>query len=161
MTLVLSDGVTPAPPSDIVRRLRQVDPDLGMKWFPSSHCWAITAMWRENDPRRARVVAGEVAPDEAFDAVCFVRESVSAEDAYHYFLRGIRSSSREDIAKLVDEIDKWNEAQPDRNAAPVVEEMLNEIEVMGHGITGTAKQYQNAPAGERKAHFGKGRKSAR
>ena len=159
MPTLLTTAGHPVPPSDLVRRLRQVDPALDLKWFPSSGCWGITAQWRADDSRRARVRSGEVAEADAYDAVCFVREDVSAEDAFHFFVRGLRSASREDITKMLDRLSAWNDAHADALADAATAETLNQVEVMGHTLTGTAKQYQSAPSGGGKAHFGKGRKA--
>lgn len=161
MTALLTAAGHPVPPTDIVRRLRQLRPDLAMRWYPSSQVWGFTADWPPTDARWARVQAGEVSPDEAHDAICFAPREISADDAYHYLVRNLRTSSRDDLVKLLDGLATWNEAQSDANAEKATAETLNEIEVMGHTLTGTAKQYQNAPSGERKGHFGKGRKSVK
>ena len=65
----------PEPNADVLRTLKQIDERLGLRYLPvGAGCWAITEKWGDDDKRRSRIRAGEMAPDMDFDILGFASE---------------------------------------------------------------------------------------
>jgi hypothetical protein len=129
----------PAPPSDIVRRLQQVDANLGLLWTPVGDDdrqgrWAVTMKWPPADRRYAYIQRGEVPSDSDFDVVVFLPADCSVDDAFGYFVNRVRSSSREDVKAMVNRVQDWNKTQTDRNWQPVMDTAMEEVQSLAHGL---------------------------
>ena len=73
----------PIPPQEAVRRLRDIDERLSVKWVPSAAgaYWAIIETWMHGDPRWERVATGEITRDQAFDLRAMLPPDCSAEES--------------------------------------------------------------------------------
>jgi hypothetical protein len=142
--LVTADGSTPLPPSDVTRGVRRVDPSLELKWLPAMTVWAVIAPWRASDPRNGLVQTGELAPGSAFDVICTLPADCPVDAAESYLRRGLVSSSREDVVKMLDRIEQFNDARSDdlldQAAAPVLDDIDS---IAGRRLTNTASSFVN------------------
>lgn len=99
----------PVPPQEAVRRLRDIDERLSVKWVPSAAgpYWGIIELWKREDPRWARVRAGEITEGQAFDLRAMLPPNCSAEEAVGFVERYFRpvghaaSDAAEHIQKVV------------------------------------------------------------
>jgi hypothetical protein len=121
-----ADG-TPQPPQDILRRLRAVDPRLGIKFIahvPETP-WCVTLAWHENDARRERVRCGELAPENAVDVVCRLPRDCSVGDAAAFITRRMAMHPEPDIKALVNNMNAFHQA--DNVGEQLVAEALAEL----------------------------------
>ncbi len=123
------------PPTGIVERLQQIHPALGLKMVPCcgrDPYWALTWDWPENDPRRARVRDGLLAPDKAWDMLSMLPMGCSAGEAYGYAINAFRRSSDQGIRDLLNDVEKFNQENTAKMWSGTTDEAMNQIEVMGH-----------------------------
>jgi hypothetical protein len=123
-----ADGA-PQPPQDILRRLRAVDPRLGMKYtkhVPETP-WSVTLSWDENDPRRESVRNQTIAEANAVDIVARLPMDCGLHEAAAYITRRMAMWPREDINALVNKMDSFTQAATvgDAAVAEVIEDMTN------------------------------------
>lgn len=123
-------SITPQPPEEIVRRLRQVNPHLGVRFVHSclEPYWALTWDWPENDPRRRGVLAGDVDPANCWDLLCMLPLDCSVDDAYGYFVNHCRRATREEIRGMLDRITAYNSENTAKVWEPTMREAMEEIE---------------------------------
>lgn len=124
----------PAGAKLIKDRLAEIDPRLGVLLLPNPEekgkpWWAITEWWSENDSRRLRIRSGELAPDEAFDILCFLPNDCSVEEAYGYVVRTfkqLQGSASERAQVLLDRVHLYNK---DASAAAIAstKELADEL----------------------------------
>lgn len=155
MTLLVTAAGAPVPPQDIVKRLERVGESLGtefqLQWRPFRKEWGVMAKWRDNDPRYAKIRAGRIA-DYPYDTVAHFPDAANAEEAFHLFVRGLKRSNREDINKLVDSLDAWNEAVSDRRADDAAAPILDDItSIAGRRLTGGIASFGGIGDGPRRA----------
>ena len=116
----------PVPPSEIVRRIKQVHPSLGLKWAPGCFwsekrqrmvdSWAITEEWPENDRRRQQARDGKLPLDECHDIIVFLPEDCSADEAYGYIVnKMVANRGKESIKKLLERMHAYNAQQKAAN----------------------------------------------
>lgn len=130
--IIVSGEGTPLPPSDILRRLKQVDDRLDMVFMPSREGghWAIVERWGPNDQRRAMIQRGDMDADADFDMIGYAPVGVSVDDAFGILSKGLRrrSTDRASCAKMLDNLLYFNKARQEANKAPIKEfaaEMLD------------------------------------
>src|SRR6185437_1713564 len=113
--LVTASG-DPAPPQHIVAKLRAINPRLSLKWVDSY--WGLMLAWSDVDERRQLVRRGALTEAAAQDLLAMLPPDCSAEQAHDYFVNACKSyggSNRDEVRKMLDRIDYWNEAQAERN----------------------------------------------
>jgi hypothetical protein len=121
---------------DVLAGLREVDPSLTIRWHPLMKCWMLLAAWDDNDPRRARVRAQELAPSEAVDLLDYLPAAASVEEAYSHVINTFRRiSSRSDAqdmaARLVERVHHFNKAHQREQAMEAFgNNLMNYAEVM-------------------------------
>lgn len=112
--MLLTDAGIPQAPSEIVRRLKQINPSLDLIYLngPGGTCWALAYRWNDTDPRQARIQSGEIPPDRNFDIAGFLPIECSPHEAYGYTVNHLRDTPVADIHKLLDGVERYNaEAQ--------------------------------------------------
>ena len=101
----------PQPPQELVAKLQQYDPRIGL--FYTNAAWAITEAWREHDPRRQWIKAGEMQPEMAFDICGYLPVTCSIDQAPAYIERELRNCTAEQFQALRAAVVHWNDAQQD------------------------------------------------
>ena len=125
--MILNAGGRPTPPSDIVKRLKQVADFLDLKFIRNPEgtgWWAITADWPATSDKQKFVQEGSISADEAFDAICFLPLDCPAEQAFGYFVRAVQTfPSRPDVTGLMGRVDHYNRSadSPDTVLESVME----------------------------------------
>lgn len=136
--MLLTPEGTPQPPSEIVRRLQQINPNLGLMWVPVQDAlhgqWGVTMKWAPGDRRYAYIQRGEVAPDSDQDIVVFLPQDCGVDQAYAYFVSRVQVSSRDDVRAMVDRVQLWNRNQTDVNWKPVMDKAMEQVEGLAHGL---------------------------
>lgn len=124
--MILDAQHRPVPPTEIVARLRQVCPTLGLTFCPGAFwsearqrmvdSWAITEDWTPDDPRHRRVRAGEIDPAHCFDVLTFLPADCSVDEAFGYFVRSCqRNRGKASVASLLARVHTYNAHQTTRN----------------------------------------------
>lgn len=105
MTVLLNSAGTPEPSPHVQRRLRAAHPGLFLRFLPQSgEHWAICLEWAGNDPRRAKVQSGDMAPERAHDIIGFLPMTCGADEAPAYIERSMRTFPREDVQRMTDDV---------------------------------------------------------
>lgn len=104
-----ADG-TVQPPSEIVRRLRAVDPHLALRLNPSGRGWWLVREWGEREPRRAMIQRGEMPADGAWDLLCEIPLDCDVWQVPGYLQTLRRVNGKEDVQRMLDEMDRYNDA---------------------------------------------------
>lgn len=130
MKIQIPSNIKPKPPQDIVARLRQVNPLLGVRFVHSIdiHYWALTWDWPENDPRRRDILLGTTDPDNAWDMLCMLPLDCTVEMAYSYFVNHCRRSSKAEIKQMLDRIHTYNSDTQAAIWEPTMQQAQLEIE---------------------------------
>jgi hypothetical protein len=118
-----TDGI-PEPPSDLVRRLAQVDPRLEMMFLAmAGGCWAFIERWGPNDSRYSFIQTGEMAPEANFDVLGYAPADVTAEDAFAILEKGLRQRdvTKADFSYFLDHLAQFNADQKQENIKPLRE----------------------------------------
>lgn len=97
----------PQPPQDLLARLQQQDPRLGLFYTKAS--WAITEAWRPDDPRREWIQLGQMQPEMAFDICGYLPLTCSLDEAPAYIARELRSYTVEQFQSLRAAVVHWND----------------------------------------------------
>lgn len=127
--LVTREGLPQASP-EILRRLGQVSPRLGLRFYPALQQWGVTIQWREQDPRREMAQRGEIGGTETYDLVCFLPTDCAVDEAVAYMVPRMAEHPQQDVRGMMRELLRQNDAQSDANVAPVFEEIMNQVEVL-------------------------------
>ena len=109
--------VNPDPPEEIVRRLKQIDPSLNLKFveYPTteSHIdgqrwWAVVLDWEPNDPRHRLIQLNQIG-NAPFDVIGYLPLDCSVYDAHSYmvnFLLGKKTDPR--VNRMLLRVDEFN-----------------------------------------------------
>ena len=139
MALVLNQLGLPEPPTEIVRRLKQIHPAFGLKFYrpaAASSLWALTWQWADNDPRRSYIRRGEIAPDADYDILAWLPLDCSVEQAAAYVERAVRGHPREDIKRLTERLQHYNQTTAvDENWTDVEAAVMTKAEDLGKKAT--------------------------
>jgi hypothetical protein len=137
--IVLNPLGQPQPPSDIVRRLRQVHPALGLKFYQpgvGASAWALTWRWPDADPRREYIRRGQMAADADYDILTWLPLDCPVDQAAGYVERALAHHPREDIKSLVSRVHHYNaEAAVDANWREVETAVMTTAESLGKKAT--------------------------
>jgi hypothetical protein len=121
LALVRDVSGTPQPPSEIVTRLQQWEPALGLKYHNVQ--WAFTWTWKADDPRRERIKLGEYPAESAFDIIGFIPLDCPVDAIPAYAVKALRNYPREEVRKLTDGVGRYNAVDV---AKQQVETVLND-----------------------------------
>lgn len=109
----------PIAPQEAVRRLREIDERLSVKWVPSAAgaYWGIIEDWKRDDPRWQMVNAGEVDRAMAYDLRAMLPADCSAEEAVGFVERHFRpvQNAAKEAAEKVERVQKHNRATKDKH----------------------------------------------
>lgn len=112
MAIISVDG-NPVPPSEMVARVKQIHPRLGIRFMDMSYhgegqkYWAVTMDWDNNDKRMRQVAEGKMSPDSAFDILGYLPLDCSIDEAYGYLVNNFKA--RPLLAgRLLDWVHKYN-----------------------------------------------------
>lgn len=131
--MIYADFARPAPPSEIVKRLKQVDDRLDLTYISYPHrdgpnvnitqYWAITQRWRQDDKRRQMIQLGQMAESSDFDVLAKLPIDCSVEEAHDYFLRALKGKieTHGDVKRVLERLHKYNEAQKVENLKETTE----------------------------------------
>lgn len=116
MNLTLDLAGNPTPPSDMVRRLKQIDPLMGVRFVAyggalgnTQNWWAITMDWSPTDPRQKMIQAGMMNPDYAFDIICQLPLDCPVDSAYGYVVQGFKSiANKDESLRLLNRATEYN-----------------------------------------------------
>ncbi len=132
MTLIVGLDGTPMASPEILARLKQIDPSLGLRFIklppPMESHWAVTMKWKLNDERRRLVQEGKIGPDD-HDIVSRLPVECTADDAYDYICRNFVRASKDHVERLLSHMDKYNEqAQVDnmQESNDLADELIEE-----------------------------------
>lgn len=132
MTILLNHLGTPEPSPEIQRRLRGVNPNLHLRYIGGGGAWAICFHWRDDDPRRERIQQRDLDPDKAFDIVGYLPMECSVDQAPAYLERSLRTFPREDIQRMVQDIENFNLTAPTAQAVDAaIAEVLDSADPTG------------------------------
>ncbi len=124
----------PIPPSGVVKLLKEINPRLGLKWYPPGDLlpkgsWSIIENWTPQDTRWKLVREGKLSPATAYDALGYLPEDCPVEQARgyleRYFIRW--KGSKTDCSKYLEKLNQFNLTQQTQVVQPTMdymEEML-------------------------------------
>lgn len=119
-----AEGV-PIPPSDLVAELQKRcdSAQVGLRYCNAS--WQLIWTWKPDDPRRQWIKEGKYSERDAFDIIGDLPPDCSLEQAPSYAERSLRQYPRDEVRKLADNIQRYNEVTvPKEQVASIIEEVL-------------------------------------
>jgi hypothetical protein len=124
LSVIVNDRGTPEPPTDVVRRLRAVDPKLTLRWGPWG-AWQLVREWRSGDRRWERVQTERYDPAMAFDVIGHIPNDCSTEQVPAYVERLLREWGNADEAKrMLDQMDHYHTGTATADVQEAVEEAI-------------------------------------
>lgn len=125
----------PIPSPVVMERVRAIDPLLDLKPFrfgDNGIEWAATFKWPADDPRRARIQSGELAPDSDSDIIAFIPLRVSVDEIPAYLEKGLTAmrsaNQRGYVDQMLSRIRSENQKAPDARWAKVIDTALETFE---------------------------------
>lgn len=140
MPLLYADFARPAPPPEIVKRLKQIDERLDLMYVAWPHQdganvnvaqnWAIIQRWRQNDKRRVMIQLQQMAETSDFDVMVYLPIDCPVEEAFGLFERSLKGKfgGNEDVQYFLNNLHKWNKEQAKENLKIVTEHAEELIE---------------------------------
>lgn len=122
MTILRDALARPIPPTEIVRRLKQVDDRLDLMYVafvsrdgPNTNMderWAIIQRWLDTDKRRRLIQLGQMSPESDYDVLVYLPLDCPVDDAFSYFERAVKGQVRDnrDVERIVSRLHLWNES---------------------------------------------------
>lgn len=124
MSVLLNAHGAPEPNSEIVKRLHQIHPDLGLLYNAvTPQHWAVTMQWPKTDRRWELVKTQEISGEATYSILGWLPLDCSLEEAPAYIERFLRTSTSESIRNLTQWVDRFNATAPDA----AVEEALTAV----------------------------------
>lgn len=119
----------PVPPQDVLKRLKQVDDRLGLKFIGEPiNYWTVTLRWPEMDPRRAMIQRGEMAPGTDYDVIANFPRDCPVDEAVGMIQNNFKKHpTNNEIQHFLYKLDKLNrQAQADamKSTNDLAEELL-------------------------------------
>lgn len=117
--MLVDEQDRPVPPSEIVRRLKQIDPRLGLTFDstvdPATDrlrpTWALTMDWLPDDPRKRYVQDGSISLADARDILCWLPFDCSPDEAYGYVTQKFTVlRDKPDVQRMLDRVHAYNAA---------------------------------------------------
>lgn len=144
MSLLLDGASHPLVPPSLLADVEEINPRLGLVYHPALRAFMVTLRWLEDDPRRAYIRAGQIAPDSDYEILFPVPTDIKTDDMRGWIAGCLRraATSRDDIRRMVEE----EEARLAKHNEAVVETKLAE-----------AKEALAASAGTKTIDVGKRR----
>ena len=133
MSIVRTLTGAAVPPQDLVRRFKQVDDRLDVKFIHYPHVnygntnvqeyWAIIIRWPDDDPRRQLIQRGDLPEHGDFDVISFLPLDCSVEQAFSFFENACRGQvrDRQDVRRFLERLHKFNENVQEEAMKPVTE----------------------------------------
>lgn len=119
--LVRDAGGVPQPPREILQRLQQWEPALGLKYHAVQ--WAFTWTWKDDDPRRQRIRDGQYPADAAYDIIGYIPLDCPVDSIPAYAVKALTHYPRDEVRKLVEGVGRYNAVDV---AKQQVETVLND-----------------------------------
>lgn len=124
LSVMVNDRGTPEPPTDVVRRLRAVDPKLTLRWGPWG-AWQLVREWREMDRRWERVQQQEYDREMAFDVIGHIPNQCGVHEVPAYVERLLREWSNADEAvAMLKQMDHYHTGAPTAEVEAQVQEAV-------------------------------------
>ena len=124
LSVIVNDRGTPEPPTEVVRRLRAVDPKLTIRWGGWGY-WELIQEWKDDDPRWRLVQAGQYDPARAYVIIGTIPNSCSTDEVPAYVERLLRQwPDAEDAKRMLDKMDSYHTGTATEQVQEVVEEAI-------------------------------------
>ena len=130
--MILDASGTPMASPEILERLKQIDPSLGLRFVelppPMESHWAVTMKWPLSDERRRLIQEGKIGPDDC-DIVSRLPVGCNADEAFSYICNNFVRASADNLERLVSRIDEYNKEQQKENskeATDLADELIEE-----------------------------------
>jgi hypothetical protein len=123
--VIFNSAGTPEPPTDIVRRLAAIHPDLALYFSPQTpKHWMVTMQWPAEDRRWAMVQRQEISGEKTFSILGFLPLDCPVQDAPSYIERYLRTSTEESARNLTQYVNRFNENVPQAMVESAMEEVF-------------------------------------
>ena len=118
MSVLLNSAGQPEPPTAVVRRLRALHAGLHLRYLEhTGEHWAVCMDWQPDDRRWEWVQAGKSDPASAYDIIGYLPMLCSADEAPAYLERTFRQYPKEEVQRMADYVQHFNETTPIADAA--------------------------------------------
>jgi hypothetical protein len=119
----------------VLAGLREIDPNLGLRWHPMLNQWMVMYAWSEDDPRRSAIRAQLVPESEAWDVLDYCPAGATIEETYSHvtntFKRiGSRADGKLEVQRLLERVHHFNRAIDAKNHDEAFGDVLNYAAVM-------------------------------
>lgn len=113
MPVLLNSAGQPEPPSYVVARLRALHAGLHLRFMEhTGEHWAVCMTWGPDDRRWEWVKRGETDPATAYDIIGYLPMTCSADEAPSYLERTFRQYPKDEVRRMADHVQQYNETQP-------------------------------------------------
>lgn len=128
--VVLGADGSPQPPTEIVRRLRQIDDRFRLHPAPDGRAvWWVVRVWGEDDPRRAMIRRQEVSADDAYDLFCEIPRDCPVWEVPNFLMRRLERTTKPELRRMVDDLARYNADVKTATLDRAMEEPRNRLEL--------------------------------
>lgn len=124
----------PIPPQWLLERLQREHHGIGV--FYSKGAWVVTEAWKETDPRRARIQAGDMDPQMAFDICGSLPVTVDLPEVPGFLNQMLVGISRDKFTQIRDAVNKWNTFSEEGQDAVILDTVLDQV--LGGSLPGVS-----------------------
>jgi len=149
--MILDVAGTPTPPTEVVERLKRIDPHMGLRFIDyhiseeNGKWWALTWEWPSTDPRQQMIQEGTMAPNDAYDILGHIPLDCSVDNAAGYIESNLRRrrGSHDEVDRLLSRLSEYNRQAKKAITEPILESA--EEQVKANATTLFAKQGKRIP----------------
>lgn len=136
--LLTSERGGPVPPSDVLQRIHEYSPSLGLRFMPDfdRSRWAFTWEWPAKDLRWARVQSNEIPREAAYDIIGYLPIGCSVDEAGSYVETHLKNYPIEEIRRLHRKTVQWNDTE-------IPKQQVEQVVTLALDDTARATRQQN------------------
>ncbi|MFZ9703269.1 MAG: hypothetical protein ACO3B7_03635 [Candidatus Limnocylindrus sp.] len=136
LTVLVNLRGNPEPPTDVVRRLRAVDPNLGLEWSAFEQ-WRLVRKWAETDRRWQWVQEGKTPPSSAHDVIGYIPNDCDVDQVPAYVAQLLRDWPVAEAREMLSKMDHYHTEEA---TAPVAQAMEEAVEQTMADVTAPLKK---------------------
>lgn len=126
MPVLVNAAGNPQANSEIVRRLAQIHPDLGLKFSATTpQHWMLTMQWPKTDRRWELVQKQEISGEATYTILGWLPLDCPVEQAPSYVERYLRTATSESVRNLTQYVNRYNATAPDQAVQEAVASVLD------------------------------------
>lgn len=113
MAILVNAAGNPEPNTEILRRLAQIHPDLGLQFSAvTPQHWMVTMQWPKHDRRWELVQQQQISGDATYTILGWLPLDCPVDQAPSFIARYLRTATEESVRNLTQYVERYNADAP-------------------------------------------------